>query len=125
MVIKVRMFADDYSGVALWREHGGDGRLPPIPDDLQADLDAWIDNWELLHGSKSWPANAMFDHDIRGWDIAQRLQRAFGPDYYVKFEFETDEARATVATDTPPPVGARPPRPRARWGWVAGRERGN
>lgn len=105
MVTTVRMFADDYSGRALWVDSRS--MYPPVPPEIQAEIDAWINDWELLHGMKEWPPDALVKHDLKGWQIARMLQLAAGPDFLIKYEFETSEGRAAAAEqESPGAVGS-------------------
>lgn len=103
--LRVRMFLDDFSGIALWVQGHV---LPPwndsvvsVPADLRVALEAWIADGERLMASAGGASEEHVTHDLAGADLAMRLQVAVGDSFLVVYEFETEGAYKRYKADSP------------------------
>lgn len=106
----IRLMTDDTSGVALWPDLGWDypgskfehlflsDREPedllPITPALRDRLRAWVDEYTATITERV--SLDHVDHDRRGHALSQELQAELGPEFKIKYVFNTDDVRREV-----------------------------
>jgi len=110
--VKIRLFADDISGIALWPDafwdfpgskveylfvsEGEVEDLLPISPALRDGIRAWVDEHTASINEKR-PFDP-YEHDRRGHLLSQQLQGELGDGFKIEYGFRTNELRRQAAT---------------------------
>ena len=101
---RYRMFVDDVSGVALWSIDGAEELdVLPMTEDLRTRIQSWVDEYtdSITNGGSSLPAGWSVDHDNRGKELAEELQRQVGPAAEIVYRPHTSELRRDMTHRAP------------------------